>query len=221
MFQSRHFLCFNEDILVFQSRNFVCSNQDISRVPINTMFVFQSRWFVCSNQGISSFPKRTIRHLSISSYHQITYMKVHFVQKSQKKTLILLLPLHQKSHRPENDFIGGHFSRRSCQSCSNQRSSSKITTFDFIRTFSSKNFIQKIFSGVEKWNVGNHLKRVFPKFEADRSHPRGVNDRSKFRENSTPNFFPKNFAPPKFSRRRKFFATSERASERTDERLIQ
>ena len=28
---------------------------------------------------------------------------------------------------------------------------------------------------VEKWNVGNRLKRVFPKFRADRSHPRGVN----------------------------------------------
>ena len=32
-----------------------------------------------------------------------------------------------------------------------------------------------IFFGVEKSNVGDHLKRVFPKFEADRSHPRGIN----------------------------------------------
>ena len=36
---------------------------------------------------------------------------------------------------------------------------------------------------VEKLNVGNRLKRVFPKFEPDRSHPRGVNGRSKFRQN--------------------------------------
>ena len=33
---------------------------------------------------------------------------------------------------------------------------------------------------VKKWNVGNRLKRVFRKFEADRSHPRGVNSRLKF-----------------------------------------
>ena len=49
--------------------------------------------------------------------------------------------------------------------------------------FSSKKFAQ-IFFGVEKWNVGNRLKRVFPKFEAERSHPRGVNGRSKFYKNS-------------------------------------
>ena len=35
---------------------------------------------------------------------------------------------------------------------------------------------------VDKWNVADHLKRVFPKFEAERSHPRGVNGRSKFRK---------------------------------------
>ena len=40
------------------------------------------------------------------------------------------------------------------------------------------------FFDVEKWNVGNRLKRVFPKFEAERSHPRGVNGRSKFYKNS-------------------------------------
>ena len=35
-------------------------------------------------------------------------------------------------------------------------------------------------SGIEKSNVGNRLKRVFPKFEAERSYPRGVNGCSKF-----------------------------------------
>ena len=34
--------------------------------------------------------------------------------------------------------------------------------------------------GVEKWNVGDRLKLVFPKFQAEWSHPRGVNSRSKF-----------------------------------------
>ena len=51
--------------------------------------------------------------------------------------------------------------------------------------FSDKTFCQKCLQifcfNVEKWNVGDHLKRVFPKFEAERSHPRVVNDRPKFR----------------------------------------
>ena len=40
----------------------------------------------------------------------------------------------------------------------------------------------KIFLGfrVEKWNVGDHLKRVLAKFQANRRHPRGVNGPSKF-----------------------------------------
>ena len=33
---------------------------------------------------------------------------------------------------------------------------------------------------VQKWNVGDHLKRVLAKFEAERSRVRGVNGRSKF-----------------------------------------
>ena len=50
----------------------------------------------------------------------------------------------------------------------------------------SQKFLSNIFAGffffdVEKWNVGDHLKRISPKFEAERSHPRGVNGRSKFR----------------------------------------
>ena len=46
----------------------------------------------------------------------------------------------------------------------------------FGRTFSTENFCLR----VEKSNVGNHLKRVFPNSQAERSHPRGVNVRSKF-----------------------------------------
>ena len=44
-----------------------------------------------------------------------------------------------------------------------------------------QNILPKTTFGVEKANVGDHLKRVFPKFEAEWSHPRVVNDRSKFR----------------------------------------
>ena len=46
--------------------------------------------------------------------------------------------------------------------------------------FLTKIVVAKNVLGVEKWNVGDHLKRVFPKFEADRSNPGGVNGRSKF-----------------------------------------
>ena len=48
-----------------------------------------------------------------------------------------------------------------------------------------QNFFQKCLPkkiiGVEKQNAGNCLKRVLPKFRADRSHPREVNGSSKFR----------------------------------------
>ena len=48
------------------------------------------------------------------------------------------------------------------------------------RTFSDRKKITKTFFGVEKSNVGNRLKRVFPNFQAERSLVRGVNGRSKF-----------------------------------------
>ena len=50
----------------------------------------------------------------------------------------------------------------------------------FWRKLLSKNFADFFFE-VEKRNVGDHVKRVSPKFEAERSHPRGVNSCSKFR----------------------------------------
>ena len=56
--------------------------------------------------------------------------------------------------------------------------------FFFLTKIFIKKFCQKNVFGVQKWNVGNRLKRVFPKFEAERSHPRGVNGRSKFYKNS-------------------------------------
>ena len=47
------------------------------------------------------------------------------------------------------------------------------------RTFKVRNLFRQSVFVVEKGNVGNHLKRVLAKFRADRSHPRGVNGRSK------------------------------------------
>ena len=46
---------------------------------------------------------------------------------------------------------------------------------DFPRNFSAQNFLS-----VEKSSIGSHPKRVFPDSQAKRSHPRGVNVRSKF-----------------------------------------
>ena len=48
--------------------------------------------------------------------------------------------------------------------------------------FRSEIFAEQKNFGVEKWNVGDRLKRVLAKFEADRSWFRGVNGRSKFRK---------------------------------------
>ena len=46
--------------------------------------------------------------------------------------------------------------------------------------FETSKMSNKKMLGVEKSNVGNRLKRVFPNFQAERSEVRGVNDRSKF-----------------------------------------
>ena len=59
-----------------------------------------------------------------------------------------------------------------------------FTLFSYHGVFADEQICRKVLFDVEKSNVGNHLKRVFPKFEAERSHPRGVNSRSKFFKNS-------------------------------------
>ena len=56
-----------------------------------------------------------------------------------------------------------------------------VKFFCIVKNVSIKKMCRKNVFDIEKWNVGDHLKRVFPKFEAERSHPRGVNGRSKFR----------------------------------------
>ena len=52
--------------------------------------------------------------------------------------------------------------------------------FFYCKKNPAKKIGQKIVLSVEKSNVGNRLKRVFPNSQANRSHPRGVNVRSKF-----------------------------------------
>ena len=49
------------------------------------------------------------------------------------------------------------------------------------------------FFSVEKSKVANRLKRVFPKFEADRSHVRGVNASSKYIPRKYPPLAPEIF----------------------------
>ena len=56
-----------------------------------------------------------------------------------------------------------------------------------------------IFFGVEKSKFANRLKRVFPKFEADRSEVRGVNGRSKFDVrgvNASSKYISRKYPPP-------------------------
>ena len=56
----------------------------------------------------------------------------------------------------------------------------KSTEIDEKHVSDSENFRRNFFFGVETSKVANRLKRVLTKFEADRSHVRGVNGRSKF-----------------------------------------
>ena len=49
----------------------------------------------------------------------------------------------------------------------------------FVLCFQQKSKKISVFD-VETWNVGKHLKRVLAKFQANPSHPQGVNGRSKF-----------------------------------------
>ena len=56
----------------------------------------------------------------------------------------------------------------------------KSTEIDEKHLSDTKKCRPKNFLGIEKSKIANRLKRVFPKFEANRSHVRGVNGRSKF-----------------------------------------
>ena len=163
----------------------------------------QAGRFVIAKQDDSSLPSRT------SCEHDVlaapTNWKSVLAKNQPKKSFLLLLPLHQKSHRPENDFIGGHFSRRSCHSRSKVHSSSKIMTFDFIRTFLLRKFHQFFFSGRRKMKCRESSETSFGQVWS-RSEPSSRGKRPfKVSRNFDPGiYFSKNFASPKFSRRRNF-----------------
>ena len=93
-----------------------------------------------------------------------------------RKHILSRLPLRQGSLPKSKGTLGNNFSRRICQWRVRPRSSSKTPL-----SWKKKSNPQKNFR-VEKWKIANRLKRVFPKFRADRSHVRGVNGRSKFSE---------------------------------------
>ena len=96
-----------------------------------------------------------------------------------RKHILSRLPLRQGSLPKSKGTLGNNFSRRICQWRFQPRSSSK-TPLSWKKNRTLEKKIQKKFR-VEKWKLANRLKRVFPKFRADRSHVRGVNGRLKFR----------------------------------------
>ena len=83
-------------------------------------------------------------------------------------------------YRGDNTSISCSFSLGSCWRRPKTHSSSKYYEKRKKTVNKSENFSPKNCSRVDKWNVGNGLKRVVPKFEADRSYVWGVNGRLKF-----------------------------------------
>ena len=65
-------------------------------------------------------------------------------------------------------------------------------------------FCRKKVFGVEISEVANRLKRVLPKFRADRSHVRGVNGRSKFSEKNLFDVRRRRAASAGFAKRKRF-----------------
>ena len=128
----------------------------------------------------------------ISSYHHIIvlspdhntkWLKSFSVPSLGCRHILSRLPLLQGSLPKNKGTSGNNFLRRTCQRGKKNRSSSK-TPFSWKKNRPRKflkKFYPNFFSGVEKWKVANRLKRVLPKFHADRSHVRGVNGRLKFR----------------------------------------
>ena len=99
--------------------------------------------------------------------------EVFFRPRSRSKTQKLIVLADEALYRPENRILGNDFGRRSC-----------LYPLLLGQLFKKKQFLKKKFAsaiffdvdfffGVEKSKVANRLKRVFPKFEADRSHVQG------------------------------------------------
>ena len=106
-----------------------------------------------------------------------------FLVPSQRCRHILgRLPRRQGTLPKNKGSSGNEFLRRICQRGLKIHSSSK-TLHSWKQKSTPKIFEKKLSQkkfSVEKWNIANHLKRVLPKFRADRRHVRGVNGRPKF-----------------------------------------
>ena len=136
--------------------------------------------------------KRRHRKFLSSSYHQIIIPSYHHLRR---KTVSQFWSKSQRTNRKsslnpftkeQRDLIfwgnGVIFRGESANNAQKFIASPKQNDFWFDPHFLLRKFHQANFLGVEKSNVGNRLKRVLAKFRADRSHPRGVNGRSKFRD---------------------------------------
>ena len=120
----------------------------------------------------------------LSPDHNTKWLKSFLVPSLGFRHILGLLPLLQGSLPKSKGTSGNDFLRRTCWRGSKNHSSSKTSFFwkkTRPRKFLKKSF-PNFFFGVEKWKVANRLKRVLPKFRADRSYVRGVNVRSKFRK---------------------------------------
>ena len=119
--------------------------------------------------------------LSYYHYRKRRYGYSHFwLQVSLKNTNWIFYPLTKGRREKINELQAITFQGASASDAQTSVAPPKYRVIDFAPKFFWKIFAKKKFFGVEKSNVGNRLKRVFPKFESDRSHPRGVNGRSKF-----------------------------------------
>ena len=110
-----------------------------------------------------------------------TWLKSFSVPSQRFRHILNRLPLLQGSLPKNKGSWGNNFLRRICWGGSKSHSSSKTSPFqkkNGPRRFLQKKIQRKNF-GVEKRKIANHLKRILPKFRADRSHPRGVNGRTK------------------------------------------
>ena len=135
---------------MFQSKHFLCSSRDISCGPIKTSLVFQSGHLSWSKHNMFGVPIKTFP-VSNQEKNRKKSRRTKFLP-SKNETSGIVRNAFSQSLRPIGAILGG------------------LTA---VRSF-EKNF------DVEKLNVGNRLKRVFPKFGSCASHVREVNDHSKF-----------------------------------------
>ena len=98
-------------------------------------------------------------------------LKSFLVQKSPLKQKPPRLPLRQGSWRKINELQAMIFDEESASDVQKFLAPPKCRILPKKSTpISFRKKSPKIVLGVEKWNVGNRLKRVFAKFDADRSY---------------------------------------------------